>query len=66
MKRATGLLLLGFLCVMQSACSMLQSAAERAKADPASYQALDMNAHFFANDPDAKLGDLEMERIIGN
>lgn len=46
------------------ACTTLQSAAEREKTDPAAYQALDQNAHFYYNDPNAKLGQQEMERII--
>ncbi|PJI50107.1 MAG: hypothetical protein CTR55_12395 [Pseudomonas sp.] len=43
-----------------------QAAAGRAKADSAAYQALDQNAHFHYNDPNAKLGQQAMERIIGN
>lgn len=66
MKRAATLLLLGVVLVSQAACTTLQSAAARAEADPAAYQALDMNAHFYANNPDAKLGEQEMDRIIGN
>lgn len=65
MKRFRLLLLILPLGILQ-ACTTLQSAAERAKADPAAYQALDQNAHFYYNDPKAKLGQQEMERIIGN
>ncbi len=62
---------LRLICLLLSlgllqACTTLQSAAERAKADPAAYQALDQNAHFYYNDPRATLGQQEMERIIGN
>lgn len=66
MKRAAILLLLGVVLVSQAACSTLKSAATRAEKDPTAYQALDLNAHFYENNPDAKLGEQEMNRIIGN
>jgi hypothetical protein len=65
MRRLRLLLLVLPLGLLQ-ACTPLQAAAKRAEADPAAYRALDLNAHYYVNDPQAKLGQQEMERIIGN